>query len=193
MELGDVANIKQSRRNTLPIPRPNAFLDVVHCDIGYGDCKAIGGARFCLLLVDRATRYVWIYALKSLCHENITRAFQQFCVDAGSLPHRLYTDFDNKLITGPTEQFLCENGCKICASPNSRQDKNGLVERAWQTFVYMAHSYVTDMQMSHSFWYRALWQAVFVLNYLPCTVSQVLTSPHELVYGVKPDYWLLFC
>ena len=153
----------------------------------------IGGVHFCLLLVDRATCYCWIYALKSLCHENITRAFQQFCVDAGSLPHRLYTDFDNKLIAGPTEQFLCENGCKICASPNSRQDKNGLVERAWQTFVYMAHSYVTDMQMSHSFWYRALRQAVFVLNYLPCTVSQVLTSPHELVYGVKPDYWLLFC
>jgi hypothetical protein len=52
---------------------------------------------------------------------------------------------------------------------------------------------VTDMQMPRSFWYWALQQAVFVLNYLPCTVSQVLTSPHELVYGVKPDYWLLFC
>jgi len=46
LELGDVANIKQSCRNTLPIPRPNAYLDVVHCNIGYGDCKAIGGARF---------------------------------------------------------------------------------------------------------------------------------------------------
>jgi hypothetical protein len=108
------------------------------------------------------------------------------------LPHRLYTDFDNKRIAGPTEQFLCENGCKICASPNSHQDKNGLVERAWQTIVYMAHSYVTDMQMPHSFWYWALRQAVFMLNYLPCTVSQVLISPHELVYGVKPDYQLLF-
>jgi hypothetical protein len=192
LELGDVANIKQSRRNTLPIPRPNAFFDVVHCDIGYGDCKAIGGARFCLLLVDRATRYFWIYAFKSLCHENITRAFQQFCVDAGSLPHRLYTDFDSKLITGPTEQFLCENGCKIHASPSYHQDKNGLVERAWQTIISMARSYVTDMQMPRSFRYWALQQAVFVLNFLPCTVSQVLTSPHELVYGVKPNYRLLF-
>jgi hypothetical protein len=126
-----------------------------------------------LLLVDRATRYCWIYALKSSCHENITRAFQQFRFDAGSLPHCLYTDFDNKLIAGPTEQFLHENGCKICASPNSHQDKNGLVECAWQTIVSMAHYYVTDMQMPRSFWYWALWQAVFVLNYLSCTVSQV--------------------
>jgi len=78
--------------------------------------------------VDQATHYCWIYALKSLCHENIKKVFQQFQVDAGSLPHRLYTDFDSKLIAGPTEQYLLEHGCKVCASPNNWQDKNGLVE-----------------------------------------------------------------
>ena len=192
LELGDVANIKKSRRNTSPIPRPPAFLDVVHCDIAYGDCKAIGGARFCLILVDRATRYCWIYALKSLCHTNIIKVFQQFQVDAGSLPHRLYTDFDSKLVAGPTGQFLLEHGCKVRASPSGRQDKNGLVERAWQTAVGMARSYITDMQMPRHFWYWAIRQAVFVMNYLPCTVSNILTSSHELVYGVKPDYRLLF-
>ena len=140
LELGDVANIKKSQCNTSPIPRPPGFLDVVHCDIGYGDCKAIGGARFCFILVDHATRYCWIYALKSLCHTNIIKVFQQFQVDAGLLPHRLYTDFDSKLIAGPTEQFLLEHGCKVRASPSNRQDKNGLVECAWQTAVAMARS-----------------------------------------------------
>jgi len=75
LELGDVANIKKSRRNTTPIPRLPAFLVVVHCEISYGDSKAVGGARFCLMLVDWATRYCWIYALKSLCHENIKKGF----------------------------------------------------------------------------------------------------------------------
>jgi hypothetical protein len=192
LELGDVANVKKSRRNTSPIPRPPTFLDVVHCDIGYGDCKAVGGARFCLILVDHATRYSWIYALKSLCHTNIIKVFQQFQVDAGSLPHWLYTDFDSKLVAGPTEKFLLEHGCKVRASLNSCQDKNGLVERAWQTAIAMARSYIMDMQMPRHSWYWAIRQAVFVMNYLPCTVSHILTSPHELVYGVKPDYRLLF-
>jgi hypothetical protein len=37
LELGDVANIKRSRRNKTPIPRPPKFLAAVHMDIGYGD------------------------------------------------------------------------------------------------------------------------------------------------------------
>jgi len=55
LELGDVANIKISRRNKAPIPRPPNFLDVVHMDIGYGDCKSVGGSQCVLLLVDQAT------------------------------------------------------------------------------------------------------------------------------------------
>ncbi len=135
---GKVANIKKSRCNTTPIPRPSAFLYVVHCDIGHSDCKAVGGTRFCLLLVDRATRSCWTYAFKSFCHDNIKRAFQQFQVDSGSLPYRLYTEFYNKRIAGSTEQFLVENGCKVCASPNNHHDKNGFVECAWQAAVSMA-------------------------------------------------------
>jgi len=55
LELDDVANIKISRCNKEPIPRPQNFLDVVHMDIGYRDCKSVGRSRYVLLLVDRAT------------------------------------------------------------------------------------------------------------------------------------------
>ena len=68
LELGDVANIKSSHRNTEPIPCPPNYLDVIHMDIRYGDCKSIGGAYYVLLLVDRATHFSWVYALWSLNH-----------------------------------------------------------------------------------------------------------------------------
>jgi hypothetical protein len=56
LELGQVANIKKARSNKTPIDCLPDFLDVVHCDIGYGDTKSIGnGASHCLLLVDHAT------------------------------------------------------------------------------------------------------------------------------------------
>ena len=35
--------------------------------------------------------------------------------------------------------------------------------------------------------------AVQVMNCLPCKVNGELTSPFELVHGVKPDYRVLFC
>jgi hypothetical protein len=43
MELGDVANIWYSCRNTKPIPCPNQYLSMVNMDTGYGDCVSIGG------------------------------------------------------------------------------------------------------------------------------------------------------
>jgi len=48
------------------------------------------------------------------------------------------------------------------------------------------------MQMPRCYWYWAIRHAVHVVNYLPCTVNGLTTTPHELVYGVKPDYRTLF-
>jgi hypothetical protein len=97
LELGDVANIKKARSNKTPIERPSNFMEVVHCDIGYGDTKSIGnGASYCIILVNRATRYNWIYPLRSLRHDSIKSALSQWTLDAGQFPSRLYTDFDQK-------------------------------------------------------------------------------------------------
>jgi hypothetical protein len=55
------------------------------------------------------------------------------------------------------------------------------VERAWETACNMAQAFVTDMQMPNSFWYWALRQAIQVMDCIPCTVSGISTTPHELV------------
>jgi hypothetical protein len=36
-----VANMKKARSNKTPVERPDKFLEVVHCDIGFGDYKSI--------------------------------------------------------------------------------------------------------------------------------------------------------
>jgi hypothetical protein len=56
----------------------------------------------------------------------------------------------------------------------------------------MGHAFITDLQMPRQYWYWALRQSVQVLNYIPCTVEGISTTPHELVYGVKPDLRVLF-
>lgn len=192
MELGNVANIKKSRRNKTPIKRPSKFLSRVHMDIGYGDCKAVGGVRYCAVLVDRATRQIFLYGLKSLTHKALTGVFQQFRLDAGGLPKVLITDFDSKIFGGATGQWLKEHHCDVRAAPPKHQNQNGLVERSWATICGMARSYITDMQMPRCYWFWALRHAVHVANYLPCTVNGLSTTPHELVYGVKPDLRTLF-
>ena len=116
----------------------------------------------------------------------------QFVVDAGATPHRVYTDFDSKLLEGKVSIWFHENCCKLHASPLGRQSQNGLVERVWQMVIAMAWSYITDMQMPCEYWYWAVWHAIQVSNYLPSTVNGVATTSFELVHGVKPDYSVLF-
>jgi hypothetical protein len=61
IELGNVANIKKARNNKTPIDHLKDFMEVVHCDIGFGDTKSVGnGASHCMVFVDQATRYTWI-------------------------------------------------------------------------------------------------------------------------------------
>lgn len=55
-------------------------------DIGYGDCVAVGGSKYCIMLVDRASRYNWVYGSKNLTQESLTSALKQFRCDAGGLP-----------------------------------------------------------------------------------------------------------
>ncbi len=190
LELGQVPNIKKARCNKTPIDHPKDFLDVVHCD---GDTRSVGnGASHCILLVDRATQYSWIYPLKSLHHDSIKAALSTWSLDAGAFPKRLYTDFDHKILEGPTAAYLRQNKVTLRGSPNGRQNQNGLVKRAWQTITNMGRAFITHMQMPRQYWYWALRQSVQVMNYVPCTVEGISTTPHELVYGVKPDLHILF-
>ena len=129
IELGDVVNLKAARKNKTPVPKPPNFLDVVHGDLAYGDCTSVGGVRYALLLVDRSTRFSLCYGLKSLIQEEILQGFVKFQLTFGSLPRRLYTDFDHRLLSGQIEKFLNQHGTNILGAPASRQYQNGLVER----------------------------------------------------------------
>lgn len=53
-------------------------------DIGYGDCTAIGGFPYTLMLMDRKTRFRWLYGLKTLTHDGIVAALIRF--HTGDIP-----------------------------------------------------------------------------------------------------------
>jgi hypothetical protein len=72
LELGQVTNIKKARSNKTPIDHPTDLLEAFHCDIGYGDTQsANNSASYCMLFINSATGYSWIYALKIYLRESI--------------------------------------------------------------------------------------------------------------------------
>ena len=189
---GHTATMRSKRRNTTPSQTPKlSYSDVWHIDIGFGPTTAIGGIRYCLMMVDKATRIRKIYPLKNLT-TSIHRAFQRFLTEVGEPPKLLRTDFDKKLIGSTARQFLDEHSIPIESAPPKRQHQNGLVERAWQSAVIMARNWLKSALLPSTYWYYAVKRAVEISNISPIKINNKVTTPFEQVHQKKVDYRQLF-
>jgi hypothetical protein len=108
-------------------------------------------------------------------------------IDADGLPKTFHTDFDKKLIGGEAQRWMISKKIRLVAANATHQSSNGLVERTWQSIVRMSRAYVTEKQMGREFWFYAVQHSVDMINQVPGRLGRTLTSPFELVHGVKPD------
>eukprot|EP00957_Ditylum_brightwellii_P197012 15009238-Ditylum_brightwellii.AAC.1 len=191
--------MQKSNQNTNPIAKPSTFGEVVHLDIVYRSGTAIGGYRYALWLVDRATQFVFQYPLKSLKEEELICAIHLFCRDCGGkLPARMIADQDFKLIGGKMAEFLEETAwkeeiqreqCSVSGAPTGRQNQNDLAEIKWKHVMNMVRNWLTSNYLPKKFWYFALRAAAQVSNYMPIQADDgTWTTPCEQVYGTKPDW-----
>jgi len=114
-------------------------------DIVFGPEAAISNAHFGLMFTDRHSRMTYIYPLHNLTTD-ILKRIEAFFAYLGFVPRRLITDFDLKLIGGRAREYLNSLLVHVNAAPANRQDKNGLVERHWQTMVSMARNWLASAE-----------------------------------------------
>ena len=185
------ATMKSKRRNKTSSQTKLQYSDIWHMDIGFGPTTAIGGVRYCLMLVDKATRLRKLYPLKNLT-TSLQRALRQFLTDVGVKPKLLRTDFDKKLIGSDSKDLLLNEKIRIESAPPKRQHQNGLVERAWQSAVIMSRNWLRSSLLPSKFWYFALRRATEISNISPVKLQNEITTPFTAVYGEKVDYMQLF-
>ena len=98
-DTGEMATISKQFRNTTPLQRPERFGDVFHFDIVYGSRTAIGGYRYALWFVDRRSKHIEQYPLKSLAYDELLKylhIFRRYMV--GRYPDKIIGDRDFKII-----------------------------------------------------------------------------------------------
>ena len=187
LALGHYSTVRRSRRGRTIDRTKYRYLDRVHVDIGFGDTVAVGGARYALVFVDRATRYNWVFPLKTLDTGDILAAFNLFRSEAGGFSKCFRCDCDPKLFGRAVKNYLTHNESDIKAAGAGRQSSNGLVESHWKVMVHMSRAYLTGKQMSRAFWYHSIAHAARMMNMLPGTIHGSIVSPFMLVHGVAPD------
>ena len=73
--IGEFANIRKRNRGKA-LPPTKHYLDKVHLDIVFGDTISKLGFRYAVLLIDRATKYLWFYGVRSLVSASIIEALE---------------------------------------------------------------------------------------------------------------------
>ena len=97
------------------------------------------------MFTDRHSRMTYIYPLHNLTTDML-KQIEAFFAHLGFVQRRLITDFDLKLICGRAREYLNSLLVHVNAAPANRQDKNGLVERHWQTMVSMARNWLASAE-----------------------------------------------
>jgi hypothetical protein len=187
LSLGTYTTIPKAPRGKAVNCLISKYLNIVRVDIAFGDCVSVGGYKFALIFVDRATRYNWTFGLKSLQHNDIQAAFLAFRDEAGSLAWQFRCDCDEKLFGSAVRSFLHTNHSSIAASPAGRQSANGLVESHWKIMVHMSRAYLTEKQMPRTFWYYAIKHSARMMNMILGKYGSKLASPFKLAHGTRPD------
>jgi hypothetical protein len=117
--------------------------------------------------------------LHSLCVHltqcGCTSAIWLFWAAAGSLMRCFYCNCGHKLFGTAISKYLIDNQSKIAAAPAKWQSSNGLVKSHWKTMVHMARAYLTEKQMSWTFWFYAVVHLAQMMNAIPGTYLGHLT------------------
>ena len=130
-------------------------------DIVFGAKTAIGGIKYALFIVDRATRKQHIYSLSSLKHD-LLPALQTFCSDIGRRPSQIITDFNHKLCGKKViDYFTPSDSPKLIieSAPPKHQNQNGLAEQHWASVLCMARSWLASSLLPSEYWFFALKRA----------------------------------
>jgi hypothetical protein len=192
LDPGDVSTMPKVPQNTDPVARPLQFADVMHMDIVFGPEIALGNIHYGLMFTDRFSRMTYIYPLQNLTSD-IRKQLDAFFAHLGITPKRFISDFDTKLIGGKARDYLNSLKIHVNAAPANRQDKNGLVERHWQTMVAMGRNWLASAELPAFYWFYAVKRAAEVSNYFPMrTDTGSWTTLLETAHGVKLDLRLLF-
>jgi hypothetical protein len=146
------------------------------------------------MLVYQYSQKTWCYGLKDITSPSISDAFWRFFMDAGGFPRRIQCDFDQKFLGGPTNRLFCSKGIHLKSAPPYRQSQNGLVESHWRVAGNMARAFLAEAGLPKRFWFWAVREATIQMNLVPCVTgpANLLTTPFEAFYGIKPDLRTLF-
>ena len=120
--------------------------------------------------MDDLTRYTWVFFLVDKSDVFVTfktfikRIHNEFETTIKKVRSDNESEFKNIRVDELCDEFVIRHQCSAKYTPQS----NGLVERKNRTLIDMARSMLSEYNVSHSFWAKAINTACYYSNRLYC-------------------------
>jgi transposase InsO family protein len=187
----DTCVLTKHRRGVFPKQtkyHADKALELVHGDLcGLVKLATPGGWRYFLLLVDDATRYMWVVLLtaKSEASSTIKRIHAAAEKECDRKLRVLRTDNGGEFTAAVFAAYCADEGITRHFSAPYTPQQNGVVEWRNQIVVAMVRALLKQRRMPAKFWGEVVVTAVYLQNRLS-TKSLDSRTPYEAWHGRKP-------
>jgi transposase InsO family protein len=149
---------------------------------------SIGGNKYGFMIVDDFTRYTWVAFLvdKSDVFATFKTFIKRVQNEFETTIKKVRSDNGSEFKNIRIDELCDEYGIRHQFSTKYALQSNGLVERKNITLIDMARSILSEYNVSHSFWAKAINTACFYSNRLYCHQFLEKTS-YEILNGRKPN------
>lgn len=155
--------------------------------------KSLDGCQYALCIVDAYTHYAYLYFLRSKQSQEVRFAFETFLntnrhLLPASRPVTWHTDNGGEFMSRDLDEFCSEFSVNRSFSIPYAPPQNAQAERLWglllrPTRIIMLY----ESGVSEMFWSYAMKHACELHNVLPSSLLPHAISPHECLFGSKPD------
>jgi dUTPase len=184
----------------IPVPKkpPSLPGQHFHADFGfvrgssfsYQDANertqtSIDGKNSYLLLIDRCTRYHWVYVSSSKTPplDFLAAVLSKF---KANHPHRTIRCDQGELASSKAFNTLMKDqGFEVEITGSNNSQQNGMAERPHRTFGNMMRCLLHSAGLGPEYWTYALIQSVWIKNRLPH--AAIDTTPYQAMTGLQPD------
>ena len=150
------------------------------------------GFRRVLVVVDDASRWIYVALLRTADMLSISRALRLILRDAANGESVLRTkilrtdnggEFKNALV----DKLLAEGDIVRGYTCVGTSHQNPVAERAIGILFATARTMLVDSSLPPQFWGEALMTAVHIRNRMSCSSNPGNASPYEVRFGRRPD------
>jgi hypothetical protein len=165
-----------------------APLDLIHSDI----CKmngvlTEGGQRYFMTIIDNASRYCYVYLLKT--KEEILNYFKTYKAEVENQLEkkikRFRSDHGGEYFSNEFDLFCAEHGIIHERTPPYSPQSNGVAERKNCTLTDLVNSMLKTAGLSKVWWGAVLLTSCHVLNRVLMKSKE--KTPYEEWIGRKPS------